>query len=88
MNSLKDLNAALFEALASINSAKPDELDGAIKRSKAVADIAGGIVANTRLQFDMLKHLDDGGYLKSTTVAGTVLPALGVDPTGAFIEKK
>ena len=87
-SSLKDLNAALFAALESVNNASNENLDSAIKRGKAVADLAGGIVANSRLQFDMLKHLDDGGHLKNSAVTEAVLPVLGVDSKNVFLEKK
>jgi len=55
-NKLTDLNNHLFEALERLNDdLKAEELEQEIKRSKAIAQVAGQLVASASLVLDAQK---------------------------------
>lgn len=65
-NTLNDLNNYLFEAIERLQD---DELTGTeeklemeIKRSEAVAKVAGTIIENADIQLKAIKHADEYGY--------------------------
>ena len=63
-NKMGDLNNHLFEQLERLNDPDltGDELEAEIKRSKAMADVAGKIIDNARLSFDAYKYQDKFGH--------------------------
>lgn len=68
-NSLQDLNNYLFQALEEIQTAESDdELDGAIKRAKAVRDIGTVIVNNANIMVKALKYQDEKNSIETKPV--------------------
>lgn len=65
-NTLNDLNNYLFEAIERLQddeqTGTEEKLEMEIKRSEAVAKVAGTIIQNADIQLKAIKHADEYGY--------------------------
>lgn len=82
---LTQLNTSLFNRIAALEDEEitDEELEREIKRSKAVADLAGCLLANARLALDAQKQFNE--YAPGRTVD---IPLLGISNEGLAEENR
>lgn len=65
-NTLGDLNNGLFEIFENLAGAETEEeLDAEERRSKAATGVAGKIIDNAQLMFDVHQYYDSVGEIKT-----------------------
>ena len=69
---LADLNEMLFQQLERLTNddLEGEDLEAEIKRSKAVSDLGGKIIANGALILNAVKHADEYGKDKPVSLIG------------------
>lgn len=81
-NRLTDLNDMLFAQLERLTdeSLAPDAIEGEVRRTVAVVQVADRIVANARLQLDAVKLVADTGADTRNRLPATLGLSAGEKP--------